>query len=95
MFKEKTKYQLHAAIKAKREDVVFLYLIENDAMLSEKLNEPDDKLELPLDLALRTKQESIATNLVKSKVDINKIDMNGLSLLHKAILRGFFLVFAV
>ena len=90
MFKEKTKYQLHAAIKAKREDVVFLYLIENDAVLSEKLNEPDEKLELPLDLALRTKQESIAANLVNSKVDIDKIDMNGLSLLHKAILRGIF-----
>jgi hypothetical protein len=52
------------------------------------LNEADDKEDLPLDLALRTKQESIAKNLVKNKVDINKTDKNGLSLLHKAIIRS-------
>ena len=34
MFKSKTNFPLHAAIKAKREDVVFLYLIENDANVS-------------------------------------------------------------
>ena len=34
MFKSKTKYPLHAAIKARREDVVFLYLIENDSIVS-------------------------------------------------------------
>ena len=34
MFKSKTNYPLHAAIKAKREDVVFLYFIENDAIVS-------------------------------------------------------------
>ena len=34
MFKSKTSYPLHAAIKAKREDVVFLYFIENDAIVS-------------------------------------------------------------
>jgi len=28
MFKTKTKYPLHSAIRLKREDVVFLYLIE-------------------------------------------------------------------
>lgn len=67
MFKTKTKYPLHAAIKAKREDVVFLYFIENDSVLHVKLNESDDKNELPLDLALRGKQESIAKNLVNFK----------------------------
>jgi hypothetical protein len=41
-----------------------------------------------LDLALRTKQESIATNLVKNHIDINKTDNQGFSLLHKAIFRG-------
>lgn len=30
MFKSKTSYPLHAAIKAHREDVVFLYLVEHD-----------------------------------------------------------------
>jgi hypothetical protein len=34
MFKNKTKYPLHAAIKAKREDVVFLYFIENDTFVN-------------------------------------------------------------
>lgn len=88
MFKTKTKYPLHSAIKAKREDVVFLYFIENDALLKVKLNEEDDKNDLPLDLALRSQQESIAKYLVNSHIDINKTDAMGLSLLHKAILRG-------
>lgn len=88
MFKSKTKYPLHSAIKAKREDVVFLYFIENDALLRVKLNEADDKNDLPLDLALRSQQESIAKYLVNSHIDINKTDALGLSLLHKAILRG-------
>ena len=52
------------------------------------MNECDDRNDLPLDLALRSKQESIANYLIKSNIDINKTDNNGLSLLHKAILRG-------
>lgn len=55
------------------------------------MNEIDDKNDLPLDLALRTKQESIATNLVRSHVDVNKTDNDGLSLLHKAINRSLYL----
>ncbi len=88
MFKAKTRHPLHAAIKARREDVVFLYFIENDAALHIKLNEPDEKNDLPLDLALKTQQTSIADYLVKSHVDLNKVDINGLSLLHKAVLRS-------
>jgi hypothetical protein len=108
MFKSKTNFPLHAAIKAKREDVLFLYLIENDAVVSgiyfelkqsllnclflnkiqTKLNEVDEKLDLPLDIALRTKQESIARNLVRSRADVNKTDADGCSLLHKAISRS-------
>ena len=57
-----------------------------------KLNEPDDKNELPLDLALKSKQESIAKNLVKNHIEINKTDSDGLSLLHKAIQRGKLLI---
>lgn len=53
-----------------------------------KLNEPDDKDELPLDLALRSQQQSIAKNLVKNLCDLNKTDSLGLTLLHKAISRG-------
>ena len=33
MFKAKTDYPLHTAIRAKREDVVFLYLIEYDSQV--------------------------------------------------------------
>jgi ankyrin repeat protein len=60
--------------------------------LNLKLNEPDDKNELPLDLALKSKQESIAKNLVKNHIEINKTDSDGLSLLHKAIQRGKLLI---
>ena len=56
--------------------------------LQQKLNETDEKDELPLDLALKSKQESIAKNLVKNHIDINKTDSRGFSLLHKAIFRG-------
>jgi ankyrin repeat protein len=56
--------------------------------LSVKLNEVDSKGDLPLDLALNSRQESIAQTLVKHKVDVNKRDNSGKCLLHKAIKRG-------
>lgn len=34
MFKAKTEYPLHTAIRAKREDVVFLYMVEHDSQVS-------------------------------------------------------------
>jgi len=34
MFKMKTEYALHTAIKTRREDVVFLYLVEHDSQVS-------------------------------------------------------------
>ena len=37
MFKTKTKYPLHSAIRLKREDVVFLYLIEFNQQVSSPL----------------------------------------------------------
>ena len=49
-----------------------------------KLNEPDEKNYLPLDLAL-TDSESKGLN------GLSQTDSNGLSLLHKAIQRGFFI----
>jgi len=33
MFKMKTEYPLHTAIRTQREDVVFLYLVEHDAQV--------------------------------------------------------------
>lgn len=44
--------------------------------------------ELPLDLALRGKNESIASTLVQHNADVNIRDSYGESLLHRAIKRG-------
>ncbi|KAI1231928.1 hypothetical protein IHE44_0007570 [Lamprotornis superbus] len=88
MFKSKTEYPLHKAIKVEREDVVFLYLIEMDSQLPGKLNELDHNGDLALDLALAQRLESIATTLVNYKADVDRADKRGWSLLHKAIQRG-------
>ncbi|XP_035691517.1 rabankyrin-5-like [Branchiostoma floridae] len=88
MFKTKTDHPLHAAIRNQREDVVFLYLIEYDAQLPGKLNEVDNSGDLPLDLALSKRQESIAKTLVTHKVNVDAKDSTGQCLLHKAIRRG-------
>ncbi|XP_043244281.1 rabankyrin-5-like [Amphibalanus amphitrite] len=87
MFKSKTRYPLHAAIRLLREDVVFLFLIEFNAQLPARLNEPDDRDNLPLDLALRLDQAAICETLLKHRVDVNAADGQGRCLLHKAILR--------
>lgn len=63
-------------------------LINKSLQLVEKLNEVDNRGDLPLDLALSTKQESIAMTLVNHKVDVNRRDNAGKCLLHKAIKRG-------
>ncbi|XP_037664488.1 rabankyrin-5 isoform X2 [Choloepus didactylus] len=88
MFKSKTEYPLHKAIKVEREDVVFLFLIEMDSQLPGKLNEVDHNGDLALDLALSRRLESIATTLVNHKADVDMVDKNGWSLLHKGIQRG-------
>lgn len=88
MFKSKSEHVLHTAIRAQREDVVFLYLIEYDSQLSIKLNELDSRGDIPLDMALQSRQESIANTLVNNKADVNRRDKSGRSLLHKAIKRG-------
>ncbi|UJR21238.1 hypothetical protein I4U23_024333 [Adineta vaga] len=88
LFKQQTKYSLHQAVRMKREDVLFLYLIDNDADLNERVNEIDDHNELALELALKTKQDSMAENLVRHKADINHIDDDNQTLLHLAIKRG-------
>ncbi|GAB1599554.1 rabankyrin-5-like, partial, partial [Argonauta hians] len=88
MFKSKSEYVLHTAIRVHREDVVFLYLIEYDSHLNIKLNEVDTRGDIPLDLALQSRQESVAQLLVKHRADVNRKDHTGHSLLHKAIKRG-------
>lgn len=87
MFKTKTDYPLHTAIRVGREDVVFLYLIENDANLGSKVNEMDRLGDIPLDLALKSKQEGVARTLLNHKANVNAVDGKGCSLLHRAISR--------
>lgn len=53
-----------------------------------KLNEVDHNGDLALDLALSRQLESIATTLVSHKADVDMVDKNGWSLLHKGIQRG-------
>ncbi|KAK7469532.1 hypothetical protein BaRGS_00036438, partial [Batillaria attramentaria] len=88
MFKAKTEYPLHTAIRAYREDVVFLYLIEYDSQLQAKVNEVDNKGDIPLDLALQSVQKGVAQTLLNNHADVNRKDNAGKSLLHKAIKRG-------
>ena len=52
------------------------------------MNELDDHDELALELALKSKQDSMAENLVRHKADINHIDAENRTLLHLAIKRG-------
>ncbi|KAG8181142.1 hypothetical protein JTE90_002502 [Oedothorax gibbosus] len=87
MFKAKTDYILHTAIKIQREDVVFLFLLEYDSQLAAKVNEFDDQGDIPLDLALSSGQESIAKTLLNHKANVNQTDNRGWTLLHKAIFR--------
>ncbi len=56
--------------------------------LAIRVNELDDHGELALELALKTKQDSMAENLVRHKADINHIDSENRTLLHLAIKRG-------
>ncbi|XP_026813922.1 rabankyrin-5-like [Rhopalosiphum maidis] len=88
MFKSKTKYPLHSAVRLRREDVVFLYVVEQSSQLSVKINERDNKGELALDLALRDHQTSIAEMLCENEADPNARDRAGHTLLHLAVQRG-------
>ena len=87
MLKSKAKHPLHSAIRLKREDVVFLYLIEFNSELNTKLNEIDTTGRLPLDLALELKEDGIARSLVEHKANINQMNAEGETLLHLAITR--------
>jgi len=52
------------------------------------LNEFDGGGNLPLDLALDTRQESIASTLIKHRVNVDMADQTGCCLLHKSIKKG-------
>ena len=85
MLKSKAKFPLHAAIKLKREDVVFLFLIEFNSELNTKLNETDDAGRLPLDLALDLDEDGISRSLVEHKANLNQMNNEGNTLLHLSI----------
>ncbi|XP_065170447.1 rabankyrin-5 isoform X2 [Atheta coriaria] len=85
MLKSKTQLPLHAAVRLQREDVVFLCLVENASRLSDIVNVWSPSGELPLDLALRAKNESITKTLVQHNADINIRDHAGETLLHRAV----------
>ena len=53
-----------------------------------KLNELDDRGNIPLNLALLNRNEGIANTLVTNKCNMDMVDSNGNSLLHLAIMRG-------
>ncbi|XP_025406363.1 rabankyrin-5 isoform X2 [Sipha flava] len=88
MFKSKTKYPLHSAVRLRREDVVFLYVVEHSSQLNIKINELDNKGESALDLALRDHQTSIAEMMCENQADPDIRDRNGYTLLHLAVQRG-------
>ncbi|CAH1099532.1 unnamed protein product, partial [Psylliodes chrysocephalus] len=85
MLKNKTQLPLHSAVRLQREDVVFLCLVENSSKLSDIVNLWSPTGELPLDLALRSHNDSIAATLLQHNADINIRDTNGDTLLHRAI----------
>ena len=58
--------------------------------LPAKLDEIDTKGDLALDLALQGRLDGIAQTLVKHKVNVDRADALGLTLLHKAVKRGMF-----
>uniref|UniRef100_A0A915C437 Ankyrin repeat and FYVE domain-containing protein 1 n=1 Tax=Parascaris univalens TaxID=6257 RepID=A0A915C437_PARUN len=85
--KSRCKHILHSIIDLCREDVLFLFYIDNDSKLAEVSNEFNDEGVLPLELALSSKQFGIAASIVGHRGDVNCLDAEGRSLLMKAIAR--------
>uniref|UniRef100_A0A0N5BKL6 FYVE-type domain-containing protein n=1 Tax=Strongyloides papillosus TaxID=174720 RepID=A0A0N5BKL6_STREA len=85
MVKGHSSSVLGSIIRLQREDVLFLFLIENGQQLEVVTNEYTDKNELPLGLALKSKQFSIAKTLVDNKADVNATYKDGKYLLFEAI----------
>ena len=56
--------------------------------LSTKLNQFDNHGDLPLDIAIKDRQTSIAATLLEHKADPDAKDSKGWTLLHRAVERG-------
>ncbi|KJE96925.1 hypothetical protein CAOG_007172 [Capsaspora owczarzaki ATCC 30864] len=88
VFKQITAFTLHLAVSRGREDVVFLFLIENDTNVVEKINEVDEKGDVALHLALLGRHESIAETLVDHGCDVDSPQATtNKTLLHRALER--------
>ncbi|XP_066603546.1 rabankyrin-5 [Prorops nasuta] len=83
-----SKYPLHAAVRLMREDVVFLYLVEKNSELPMAVNMVDYKGEMALEVALKTRQPSLARTLVEHGADLSAQNLRGFSLLQSAVLKG-------
>ncbi|XP_008205232.1 rabankyrin-5 isoform X2 [Nasonia vitripennis] len=88
LLKTKSEYPLHSAVRLQREDVVFLYLVEHNAELPEAVNALDQRGETALEVALKSRQPSLARTLVEHRADLCAKDARGLTLLHSAILKA-------
>ncbi|CAB0036140.1 unnamed protein product [Trichogramma brassicae] len=85
LLKAKSDYPLHSAVRLQREDVVFLYLVEHNAELPDAVNRLDNRGETALEVALKSRQPSLARTLVEHRADLWARDAEGCSLLHSAI----------
>jgi len=88
MLQERASHPLHSAIRLRREDVVFLYLVKFHSQLDQRLNEPESEGRLPLDLALELREEGIADSLVQHGVNVSRVTDAGETMLHLAIRRS-------
>ena len=72
-----------------REDVVFLYLIEFNSDLKQRLNTPDESGLEPLDIAINVQNESLGKILTSHGANINRKDANtGSTLIQMAVERN-------
>lgn len=86
LFKEKSAYPLHKAIRIINHDLVERILRDYDnSWLEAKVNEPDNLGETPLDIALGLRLFDIAHSLIEHKAAINRRNANRESLLHQHI----------
>ncbi|CAG5076747.1 Similar to Ankfy1: Rabankyrin-5 (Mus musculus) [Cotesia congregata] len=88
LLKTKSEFPLHSAVRLEREDVVFLYLVEHNAELSTVVNAVDHKGRRALEVALKSRQPSLARTLVEHQADLNLKDSDGLTLLQSSIFKG-------
>ena len=88
MFKRRSEYPLHLAIEHRRDDVVFLYLIEFSKNLTTCLAQRDQDGVLPLHLALVLHNEGISETLIQHGCGVDQLDSRENSLLHLSIQAG-------